>query len=111
MIDKDKVVYNRNWLRFFIAGGFNTIFGLIIYCICVVAEIPVWLSLLISTLFGIAFNFLTISHAFRDLTLSRIPSFIACYLIIYTINLVFVLSISIWIDNKILSQIIIIIPY
>lgn len=92
------------------AGGCNTIFGFLIYCICLFFEIPVWFALLISMLFGTAFNFLTISHAFRELTFSRIPSFITCYFIIYIINLIFVLTLSKWTNNEILSQIIILLP-
>ena len=105
-----KIRENR-FLRFIIAGGANTVFGFIIYSICILTGSAVWVALLISTTFGTAFNFLTASsYVFRELSLSRIPRFIICYLIIYLINLMLIDLVSIWLKNMITAQAIISLP-
>ncbi len=111
MIDLSLGVIEKKFGRFLKAGVVNTIFGISVYSVCIFFDIVVWLALFISMIFGIAFNFLTFgSYAFRALSFGRLPRFVMCYLFIYVINLISLIVISIWLNNKILSQIIISIP-
>jgi putative flippase GtrA len=57
---------------------------------------------------GMAFNYLTTGgYVFRDLTLKRLPKFIAFYLLVFTLNLQSINILSTWISNSILAQAII----
>jgi putative flippase GtrA len=76
-------------LRFLVAGGLNTLFGLGVYAVTVRAGLAVWLALLAGTLAGIAINFLTLGgYAFRDLSPQRLPRFVLGYAATYAVNLV-----------------------
>jgi putative flippase GtrA len=50
---------NRQFLRFLVAGGVNTLFGFGVNIAGLLAGMPVWLAMLVGTLAGIAFNFFT----------------------------------------------------
>jgi len=74
--------------RFFLAGAFNTAFGLVAYAFFVWLGAPLWLALVLAMLAGIACNFLTLGgYAFRDLSLAHLPRFVACYAASYLVNL------------------------
>ena len=75
-------------VRFVLAGAVNTAFGLLAYAFFVWVGTPLWLALVCAMLAGIACNFLTLGgYAFRDLSLARLPRFIACYVASYLVNL------------------------
>ncbi len=75
-------------VRFLLAGAFNTAFGLVAYAFFVRLGTPLWLALVFSMLAGIACNFLTLGgYAFRDLSMARLPRFLACYVASYLVNL------------------------
>jgi putative flippase GtrA len=75
-------------LRFLVAGGLNTAFGFGVYSALVLLGIPVPAALLIATVAGVFFNFLTYGgFAFRSLELRRLPRFLAAYALIYLFNL------------------------
>ncbi len=75
-------------VRFLLAGVFNTAFGLVAYAFFVWLGTPLWLALVCAMLAGIACNFLSLGgYAFRDLSLKRLPRFIACYVASYLVNL------------------------
>jgi putative flippase GtrA len=74
--------------RFIFAGVLNTAFGWLVYSVAILFGAPVWSALIAGILFGIVFNFFTIGgYAFKALSISRLPRFIAVYVIIYIINL------------------------
>lgn len=101
----------NRFMRFLIAGGVNTLFGFTVYCVCIVAGIALWLALLIGMLSGTVFNFITTGgYVFRDLSISRFPRFLFCYLLIYGINFMLIDLISPWLSSKIVSQAIVTIP-
>lgn len=98
-------------MRFLIAGGVNTLFGFAVYSICIVAGMAVWLALLAGMLSGTVFNFFTTGgYVFRELSLTRFPRFVICYLLVYGINLMLIELISTWLSSKILAQAIITFP-
>src|ERR1700758_4902300 len=62
------------FLRFLVAGGVNTLFGFGVNIAVMLAGCPVWLSMLVGTVAGVAFNFFTHGgYAFRDLSARRLP--------------------------------------
>lgn len=101
----------NRFMRFLAAGGVNTLFGFAVYSVFIIAGMPVWFALLAGMLFGTVFNFFTTGgYAFRELSLLRFPRFVICHLLIYGINLILIELVSVWLNNKILSQAILIFP-
>jgi putative flippase GtrA len=93
--------------RFLIAGGFNTLFGWLVYSLAIIAGFSPWLALIFSTLAGIVFNFFSLGgYAFRDLSSRRLPRFLLTYAIVYASNLVCLKLIKGWIPDPILAQLI-----
>jgi putative flippase GtrA len=75
-------------IRFAIAGAVNTAFGFGVYSGLVLLGMPAFLSLLVATVAGVFFNFLTFgAYAFRKLAARRLPRFLVAYGFIYLINL------------------------
>ena len=78
----------RPFVRFLLAGGLNALFGLAVYLACVALALPTWAALLVGTVDGVAFNFLTLGgYAFRDLSARRLPRFVGSYALVYAVNL------------------------
>lgn len=78
---------NQRFLKFLIVGGVNTVFGYSIYCICIYIGIHYFLSLLISTILGVLFNYRTIgSFVFQDKNKGAFLKFVLVYCIVYMIN-------------------------
>lgn len=78
----------REAARFVIAGGVNTAFGFGVYSGLVLLGVPVAVSLLVATVAGVFFNFLTFgAFAFRQLHARRLPRFLVAYGLIYVFNL------------------------
>jgi putative flippase GtrA len=78
----------HQFLRFLLAGGLNTLFGFAVYALAVLAGLPVWLAMLVGTVAGVAFNFVTLGgYAFRDLSARRLPRFVLGYACTYAVNL------------------------
>ena len=101
----------NTFLRFLVAGGINTLFGYAIYCEASYAGAPVWLALLIGTVAGILFNFFTTAgYVFRQLTPSRFPRFVVCYVLVYAVNLVLIKFLSFWFEDDKLRQLILVGP-
>jgi putative flippase GtrA len=75
-------------LRFAIAGAVNTAFGFGVYSGLVLLGLPVAVALLIATVIGVLFNFLTFGgFAFRRLDARRLPRFVLAYGLVYVLNL------------------------
>lgn len=93
------------------AGGVNTLFGYVIYSLGILLGAPVWMALLVGMLLGTVFNFFTTGgYAFRQLSKERYPRFVACYLLVYGINIVLIETLSNWISNNFLTQAILLVP-
>ena len=101
----------NRFLRFLVAGSVNTLFGFVVYVICITIGMPTWLALMAGMTLGTAFNFLTTGgYVFRRLSKAIIPRFIVFNILVYCINLVSIEFVSIWINSKIVSQATIVIP-
>jgi putative flippase GtrA len=75
-------------LRFLIAGGANTAFGFALYAALVLLGMPFALALLVATIAGVFFNFVTFgAYTFRQFELRRLPRFLVAYGLIYLFNL------------------------
>jgi len=75
-------------VRFLVAGILNTVFGIAVYGVAEHAGTQLWLALLMGMAAGVAFSFVTMgAYAFRDLSVKRLPRFLACYLANYVVNL------------------------
>ncbi len=80
---KDKI-----FLKFIIVGLLNTIFGYTFFATLIFLEINTFLSLFISTIAGIVFNYLTLGQLVFKLNKSKLiyTKFIFVYFISYMIN-------------------------
>lgn len=75
-------------VRFGIAGALNTAFGFGVYSGLVLLGIVPAAALLVATVAGVFFNFLTFGgFAFRRLEARRLPRFLLAYGAIYLFNL------------------------
>ncbi len=111
MLDFILKLRKTRFTRFLLAGGINTLFGLVFYSVCIMAGMEVWLALLISRVVGTIFNFFTTgSFVFRELAPRIFPRFVTCHLVVYGVNLLMIDLISNLIYSKILSQCILIFP-
>lgn len=99
------------FFRFLVAGAVNTLFGYAVYGLGIAAGAPVWLALLAGMVAGTVFNFFTTGgYAFRQLALARYPRFVACYLLVYGVNMVLIALLSRWIADKMLVQGLLLVP-
>ncbi|QOT75433.1 GtrA family protein [Cupriavidus basilensis] len=98
---------HATFIRFLIAGGFNSLFGWLVYSGAILLGAQPWLALIVGIVMGIAFNFVTLGgYAFRDLTVARLPRFVMTYGFIYVVNLICLTLLKRWIDEPILGQLI-----
>lgn len=102
---------NHGYLRFLIVGGVNTAFGFVLYSLGILAGLQVWVALMLGNVAGTVFSFYTTgSYVFRELSLSRFPRFIVCYLVVYLVNLAALGAIAPWLGDKILAQAVLALP-
>jgi putative flippase GtrA len=74
-------------MRFGLAGAVNTAFGFGVYSALVLLGMPPFAALLVATIVGVFFNFLTFGGlAFRRLEARRLPRFVLAYAVIYAVN-------------------------
>ncbi len=83
----------------------NTLFGLAVYVGCVMLGSPPWLAILVGTVAGIAFNFMSFgAYAFRDLSLRRLPRFVCSYGATYLFNLAAFGVLHAWVKDPVWCQ-------
>ena len=93
-------------VRFVLAGGVNTLFGLAVYLGCVAVALPPWAALLVGIIAGIAFNFATLGgYAFRDLSARRLPRFVGAYAAVYAVNLLALEALRLRIESPMWRQV------
>jgi putative flippase GtrA len=101
----------HRFLRFLLAGGLNTLFGFGVYAGCVRAGAPVWLAMLVGTVAGVAFNFLTLGgYAFRDLSARRLPRFVLGYALVYAANLAAFQAVHRRVADPVACQVLLVVP-
>lgn len=102
---------NSEVMRFALAGGINTLVGFTVYALAVVADLRVALALFLGMLAGTFFNFFTNgAYVFRQLRIALYPRFVACYLLVYGLNVLFMNVFLLWMSNKLIIQAILTIP-
>jgi putative flippase GtrA len=93
------------FIRFLIAGAFNTLFGWLVYSAAILLGAAPWLALIIGLLAGIVFNFISLgAYVFRDMVLGRLPRFVLSYGFIYAANLICLKALKPWIYDPIWCQ-------
>lgn len=102
----DSYQLNTKFLKFLIVGIVNTIFGYLLFSLLIFLGIDYKLSLLISYIVGILFNFfsygfLAFSYSF---TKASFIKFILTYIFIYNLNVITLENLNILIQNLYLSQ-------
>ena len=101
----------RQFLRFLLAGGVNTLFGFGVNIGVMLAGFPVWLAMLVGTVAGVAFNFFTHGgYAFRDLSARRLPRYIAGYAIVYVVGLGAFHVLNRFVPGPVLCQVLLVVP-
>ena len=101
----------RQFLRFLVAGGVNTLFGFGVNIGTMLAGLPVWFTMLAGTVAGIAFNFFTHGgYAFRDLSTKRLPRFVLGYAIVYAVGLAGFHVLHLAVRSPILCQVFLVVP-
>jgi putative flippase GtrA len=103
--------FNDQFFRFLIIGGINTLFGFLIYSFCIARGVEVESAIIIGTILGVVFNFITTGGGvFRQLSLKNLPRFLLTYILIYVVNIYLYKLISKNIASPILIQGILAIP-
>lgn len=78
----------NRFLRFLLAGTVNTAFGYTVYCVFVLLGFTYPVALLLATMVGVAFNFLTVSNwVFGKGGRKRFIRFVLAYVMLYLANL------------------------
>ena len=78
---------DRRFIGFLIAGGINTLFGYGVYSAQVLMGIVPHIAVVISTVVGVLFNFLTTSAVFRSRDLRKLPRFLTVYAAMMGLNI------------------------
>ena len=106
-----KVLLSHTLVRFLLAGGINTLFGLVVYSALALTPLPTWAVLVLTNLLGIGFNFITTGGlVFRDLGLDRLPRFVLCYGLVVLIYWVAIKALSPVAGGRIGAMAVVIVP-
>lgn len=106
-----KALLSQTLVRFLIAGGVNTVFGLVVYSALALTPLPTWAVLVATNLVGIGFNFVTTGGlVFRDLGLDRLPRFVLCYGLVVLIYWVVIKALSPLAGGRIGAMAVVIVP-
>ncbi|MEZ8100519.1 GtrA family protein [Vibrio bivalvicida] len=98
-------------VRFLFVGMMNTIFGYLVFIVCIGIGLYNSLALLLSFVIGVSFNFFTTGTlVFGNFSKSKFFPFILIYVFLYFLNLILLALLEQSIDNPMLSQLILTIP-
>ena len=78
---------DTRFIGFMIAGGINTLFGYCVFGGLVLLGVSPHIALVVSTLAGVLFNFMTTSTVFRSRDVRRLPRFLAVYVAVLGLNM------------------------
>lgn len=82
-----KHVNENRFSRFLFVGLINSLFSYFVFSLLVILSLPVFVSLVVAAVAGIAFNFFTTGGiVFRNLSINRLPKFIISYVLILLLN-------------------------
>lgn len=78
---------DRRFIGFLIAGSINTLFGYAVYSGQVLLGVVPHIAVVVSTVAGVLFNFVTTSAVFRSRDLRNLPRFLAVYAVMLSLNI------------------------
>jgi len=85
-----KMFFNKILIKFLFIGGLNTVFGYSIYALFIFAGLYYPFAIIISTIFGVLFNFQTTGKiVFNNSKNNLLFKFIGVYSVICFINILF----------------------
>ncbi len=95
--DKARVVrHEYRFIAFLLVGGLNACFGYLVFMLFTMVGLHFTFASFISTVLGILFNYKTTgSIVFHSHGGARLPRFIGCYFLIYSLN-----CLGIWVLTK-----------
>lgn len=106
-----KALLSHTLVRFVLAGGVNTVFGLVVYSALALTPLPTWAILVLTNLAGLVFNFMTTGGlVFRDLGLARLPRFVLCYGLVVLLYWVAIKALSPITGGRIGAMAVVIVP-
>ena len=106
-----RALLSHTLVRFLLAGGVNTLFGLIVYSALALTALPTWAVLVLTNLAGLLFNFMTTGGlVFRDLGLGRLPRFVLCYGLVVLIYWLAIKALSPIAGGRIAAMAVVIVP-
>ena len=95
----------RRFVHFLLVGAINTCFGYLIYASMVFIGFRPSVALLIATILGVTFNFMSFGKVvFKKLAWKRIPYFVAIYVVNYLGNIVLLGEVQRFIPSPYLAQ-------
>ena len=98
-------LWQNTFCRFILIGILNTVFGYGVYACFVLLGVDYRISLTISTILGILFNFKTTGHiVFKNKNNKLIYKFFGVYLLIYCMNQITLITLVSFGINALLSQ-------
>lgn len=104
-------MFNIRFIRFLFVGGVNTLFGYGVYSLLIFIGLHYSISLCVSTVAGVLFNFKTTGFfVFQNNDNSRIIRFIMVYAVLYVINIVLIALLKMLGANEYTAGAIIIFP-
>lgn len=103
---------NTHKIILFVAtGALNTGFGLAVYSIFYLLGFPIWLTVSLSMIAALIFNFLTYGGiVFKKLSHRTFPKFVAFYVALATLNTVLLNYFSQYSISPILTQVFLAVP-
>jgi putative flippase GtrA len=82
-----KILRDKRFLRFLVAGAVNTIFGYSVFALMIFLHVHYAIAAFVSTVCGVLFNFLTTGHfVFGNREASRLPRFFGVYAVSYVVG-------------------------
>jgi putative flippase GtrA len=95
----------RHFVHFILVGGINTCFGYLVYAGMVYAGLRPSLALLVATVLGVAFNFVSFGKlVFKRIAWKRMPFFAAIYVLNYLVNAFLLGKVQVFIPSPYLAQ-------
>lgn len=76
------------FIGFLVAGGLNTVVGYVLYGGLILIGMVPYLAIVVSAIFGILFNFVSIGTVFQSRNLHALPRFLAVYAVMLPFNMV-----------------------
>ncbi len=78
---------DRRFIGYLLAGGVNTLFGYCAYGALVLLGLLPHVAVIISSVMGVLFNFLTTSVVFKSRDVRRLPRFLCVYAVMLCLNI------------------------